>query len=61
VTQPAGTVTDLLRLREDAELDGDAFGDFLAAQPDLGTKSAPRYRRLDIAQPQRLERALPHS
>jgi hypothetical protein len=30
-------------LREDAEFDGDAFGDFLVAQPDLGTKSAPRY------------------
>ena len=38
-------------LREDAEFDGAAFGDFLAAQPDLGTKSAPRYLRLSADLP----------
>ncbi|MFE1784984.1 acyl-CoA synthetase, partial [Streptomyces sp. NPDC059506] len=31
---------------EGAEFDGDGLRDFLAAQPDLGTKSAPRFVRV---------------
>ena len=35
-----------LQLREGAAFDPDAFAAFLAAQPDLGTKWAPRYVRI---------------
>ncbi len=35
-----------LQLREGAEFDPEAFAAFLAAQPDLGTKWAPRYVRI---------------
>ncbi|MFD3697142.1 AMP-binding protein [Streptomyces sp. NPDC058646] len=40
-----------LALREGAVFDPDAFGAFLAAQPDLGTKMAPRYVRVVTAMP----------
>ncbi|MCZ2525912.1 AMP-binding protein [Streptomyces sp. HB2AG] len=35
-----------VELAEGAEFDGDGLRDFLAAQPDLGTKSAPRFVRV---------------
>ncbi|HKA94486.1 MAG TPA: acyl-CoA synthetase, partial [Acidimicrobiia bacterium] len=35
-----------LQLRPDAAFDPDAFGAFLDAQPDLGTKSTPRFVRI---------------
>lgn len=40
-----------LALREGASFDPDAFAAFLAAQPDLGTKMAPRYLRVLDALP----------
>ncbi|MEU6894212.1 AMP-binding protein [Streptomyces sp. NPDC046557] len=40
-----------LALREGAAFDPDAFSAFLAAQPDLGTKMAPRYVRVLDALP----------
>ena len=41
-----------LVLRAGASFDGDAFGAFLDAQPDLGTKWAPRYIRVAEELPQ---------
>jgi fatty-acyl-CoA synthase len=35
-----------VQLRPDAAFDPAGFGDFLTAQPDLGTKWAPRYVRV---------------
>ncbi|MFZ0668183.1 MAG: AMP-binding protein [Acidimicrobiales bacterium] len=35
-----------LQLKEDAAFDGEEFAEFLAGQPDLGTKWAPRYIRI---------------
>ncbi|MFG2618190.1 AMP-binding protein [Streptomyces sp. NPDC048507] len=40
-----------LALREDTSFDPEAFSAFLAAQPDLGTKMAPRYVRILDAMP----------
>ncbi|MFF5707360.1 AMP-binding protein [Streptomyces sp. NPDC012794] len=40
-----------LALREGATFDPEAFGAFLAAQPDLGTKMSPRYVRILDALP----------
>lgn len=40
-----------LALREGAVFDPAAFAAFLAAQPDLGTKMAPRYLRILDAMP----------
>ncbi|HVC71740.1 MAG TPA: AMP-binding protein [Acidimicrobiales bacterium] len=40
-----------LQLRPGATFDPDAFADFLAAQPDLGTKWAPRFVRVSEALP----------
>ena len=38
-------------LREGAEFDAQAFAAFLAGQPDLGTKMAPRYVRVVPSMP----------
>ncbi|MFF5444492.1 AMP-binding protein [Streptomyces sp. NPDC012888] len=40
-----------LALRDDRDFDPDAFAAFLAAQPDLGTKMAPRYVRVVASMP----------
>ncbi|WP_351228936.1 long-chain-fatty-acid--CoA ligase [Streptomyces sp. NPDC002133] len=39
-------VMTALALRDGTDFDAAAFGDFLAAQPDLGTKMAPRFVRI---------------
>jgi fatty-acyl-CoA synthase len=40
-----------LQLRDGVAFDSDAFATFLAAQPDLGTKWAPRFVRVSTALP----------
>jgi fatty-acyl-CoA synthase len=40
-----------LELRDGADFDPEAFGDFLSSQPDLGTKWAPRFVRIVDAMP----------
>jgi fatty-acyl-CoA synthase len=53
VPDPQGgdRVMAALELRPDATFDPDAFARFLGAQPDLGTKWAPRFVRVSAALP----------
>jgi fatty-acyl-CoA synthase len=49
--QTGDEVMCALELRPGAAFDPDAFGSFLAAQPDLGTKWAPRFVRIVESMP----------
>ena len=44
-------VMAVLEMRDNASFDGDAFGAFIADQPDLGTKWVPRFVRITAHMP----------